>query len=103
MDRAVTMRKTELVATGRAERRSARVALVERSFSSKELDAALDLLELLEIAWHDCYGEPTPPEQVIDDALVVAGGSLAGLIRASRLALTDWRDLRVTALEITDG
>ena len=55
----------------------------------------LDLLE--EFAWHDCYGEISPPEEVIDDILVLSGDRLDGLIGAARLAFADRRDLRVAA------
>jgi hypothetical protein len=43
----------------------------------------LELLELTDFAWHDCYGEVTPPEHVVDDLFVVAQGTLAGLVRAA--------------------
>jgi hypothetical protein len=62
-----------------------------------EVGAALDLLELVELAWHDCYGEITPSDAVVDDVLVLSGGTLAGLVVAARLAVTDWRDLRIAA------
>ncbi len=79
---------------GRREQRRARVATV---IGGAGLDAALDLLELLELAWHDSYGEVTPPDDVIDDILVLSEGSLAGLIAAAHLAVTDWRDARIAA------
>ena len=63
----------------------------------RDVDAALDLIDLVELAWHDCFGELSPPDDVIADALVVADGDLAVLVRACRLALTDRRDLRVAA------
>jgi hypothetical protein len=37
------------------------------------------------------------PDEVIDDILVVAEGTLAGLIFAPRLAIEDSRDLRLRA------
>lgn len=73
------------------------MARVAAEFEPGSVEAALDLIEIMELAWHDVYGEVTPPESVIDDALVVSGGNLAALIRAVRLALADWRDLRVAA------
>ena len=85
------------VVSGRASRRAAREALVVTGFGADRSAAALDLLELVELAWHDCFGEITPPDEVIDDILVVAGGDLASLVRAGRLAVEDWRDLRVAA------
>jgi hypothetical protein len=66
-------------------------------FGEDLASAALDLLELTELAWHDCYGEITPPETVIDDILLLSEGSLGPLIEAARLAVMDWRDLRVAA------
>lgn len=60
-------------------------------------EAALDVLELTELAWHDCYGEVTPPEDVVDDVLACSRGELAGFARAARLAVTDRRDLRLAA------
>jgi hypothetical protein len=65
-------------------------------------ETGLDPLELLELAWHDCYGEVTPSDEVIDDVLLLSGGTLRGLITAARLAVTDWRDLKVTAQELRD-
>jgi hypothetical protein len=69
------------------------------------VEAALDLLELTELAWHDCYGEVTPPDDVIADILVCSKGTLAGLASAARLAVQDARDLRVQADHVrsTDG
>ncbi len=55
------------------------------------------LLELLEFAWHDCYSEITPPEEVVDDVLVLSQGDLSRLISSARLAVSDWRDTRVAA------
>jgi hypothetical protein len=42
---------------GRAARRAARAAQVEAVLGKAHAPAALDLLELAEFAWHDCYGE----------------------------------------------
>jgi hypothetical protein len=85
------------VAVSRAERRAARRGEVERVIGEANADAALDLLELIELAWHDCYGEVTPPDQVIADILVVSRGQLSRLISAGLLAVKDHRDLRVAA------
>jgi hypothetical protein len=81
---------------GRANRRAERDRRARNAFGS-DAGAALDLLELTEFAWHDCYGEVTPPDQVLDDIFVVADGTLAGLVRAARLAVEDFRDLRLAA------
>ena len=40
-------------------------------------DAALDLLELLELAWHDSHGDAAPPTEVVEDVWAVASGDLA--------------------------
>lgn len=82
---------------GRKDRRAARRDRVEAVMGATDVDAALDVLELMELAWHDCYGEPSPPEQVIDDALTVSRGDLASLASAALLGVTDWRDLRLAA------
>lgn len=63
----------------------------------QEASAALDLLELLELAWHDTHGDLTPPADVVEDVWRVADGDLCRLVAAARLAVTDWRDLRVAA------
>jgi hypothetical protein len=63
-------------------------------------DAALDLLELLDLAWHDSHGDPAPPAEVVEDVWAVASGDIARLASASRLAVTDWRDLRLAADEL---
>ena len=81
----------------RAERRAAREERVRRVFGERT-QAALDLLEITELAWHDCYGEITPPEDIVDDMLALSEGDLGKLIAAARLALTDWRDLKMQTL-----
>ena len=42
-------------------------------------------------------GEVSPPDQVLDDVLVVSGGRLDLLASAARLAPEDSRDLRLHA------
>jgi hypothetical protein len=77
---------------------------VEQVFGNIDVTSrALDLLEIVELAWHDCYGEITPPEEVVDDILVLSGGELGGLVMAAHLAVTDWRDLRVPADQVREG
>jgi hypothetical protein len=61
--------------------------------------SVLDLLELTELAWHDCYGEITPPEDIIDDILLCSDGDVPKLIQAARLAVIDRRDLKMWALD----
>jgi hypothetical protein len=68
-------------------------------FGESGADRALDLLEIVEPAWHDCYGERTPADELIDDMLLVSDGTLDGVIAAAHLGITDWRDLRVAADE----
>lgn len=84
------------MAVSRAERRAERRTKVAVLFADRT-DRALDLLEILEMAWHDEYGDITPPEEVIDDILLLSEGNLRHLIRWTRLALVDWRDVRVAA------
>ena len=70
---------------------------MEQRFVPAEVDDALNLLELFELAWHDCYGDVSPPEDVVDDVLLLSNGSLSDLIASVRLAVTDWRDVKVAA------
>ena len=81
---------------GRLNRRALRAERAAAEFGA-EAGAALDLLELTELAWHDCYGEESPGDEVIEDIFVVAQGSMADLARAARLAVEDYRDLRLQA------
>jgi hypothetical protein len=56
-------------------------------FREQDVEAALDLLEVMEFAWHDSYAAATPSEViVVDDVLVRSGGQLGGLVRAVRMA-----------------
>lgn len=81
---------------GRAQRRTERRNKVAVLFADRT-DRALDLLELLEMAWHDTFNEVTPPESVIDDILLLSQGNIRLLIRWARIAVADPRDLRVAA------
>ena len=85
------------MAVSRAERRELRRTRVTAVIGDDEVDAALDLLELVELAWHDCYDEITPSDAVVDDMLVLSEGTLPGLVAAAHLAVTDRRDLRIAA------
>lgn len=91
------------MAVGRAERRAQRRPRVASVFAGDDVDAALDLLELAELAWHDCYGDITPPDAVVEDILTVSEGSMVGLIGAVKLAVTDSRDLKIAADDIRGG
>jgi hypothetical protein len=64
------------VAVGRAERRAERAQMVESVLGSSQASAGLDLLELTEYAWHDCYREITPPDDVILNILICSRGEL---------------------------
>lgn len=84
---------------GKADRRRDRSPRATDVFGS-QATAALDALALLDLAWHDCYGDPCPPEQVVEDIWVVANGDLAQFISAAHLAVVDFRDLRMAANEM---
>lgn len=84
------------MAISRADRRRDRESRARAEFGA-DAEAVLDVLELTEFAWHDCYGEVSPPDAVIDDVFVVARRSLTQFIRAARLAVEDHRDLRMAA------
>lgn len=86
---------------GRKNRRAERSDRVASVIGAPQLEAALDALELMEFAWHDCYGQPNPPEDVVDDVLTVSRGNLADLVSAALLAVTDRRDLRIAAERVT--
>ena len=81
---------------GRAQRRAERRTKVAVMFADST-DRALDLLELLEMAWHDTYQEGTPPEDLIDDILLLSEGNLRLLIRWARIAISDWREVKAAA------
>jgi hypothetical protein len=85
------------MAVSRAERRASRRARVTSALGEELAEPALDLLELVELAWHDCYGEITPPDEVIDDILLLSQGELSHLVSAAHLAISDRRDARVAA------
>lgn len=87
------------MAVGRAERRSEREPRVVAVFGKEQAPLALDLFDITELAWHDCYGEVTPSASVIEDILTMSEGTIGGLIQAALLAVTDWRDLQVVAEE----
>lgn len=85
------------MAVGRAARRERRWEHAVALFGDELAPTALDLLELTELAWHDCYGEVSPPDATIEDMLLVSAGNIEGLIQAALLGVTDWRDLRLAA------
>lgn len=85
------------MALGREERLAALAPRLESEFGADVAHRATEVLTLTELAWHDCYGELSPPADVVDDMLVVAGGDLGRLVQAALLAVTDTRDLRLVA------
>ena len=87
------------MAIGSEQRRNERRPRIEAAFPASHVDAALDLLHLADMAWHDCYGprELEIPPGVLDDILLLAHGDLAELAQVTRLAVIDYRDLRVAA------
>ena len=92
--------KAGKMAISRAERRPERKSRVAAVFDDVLADPVLDLLEITELAWHDCYGDTSPPEEIVDDILLCSRGNITKLIRAARLAVTDWRDLKLLAEQI---
>lgn len=91
------------MAIGRAARRAERAPLVESVLGKSQASAGLDLLELAEYAWHDCYGEITPPDSVILNILICSDGNLTTMIQAVKLAIEDWRDLQLKAEQMHSG
>jgi hypothetical protein len=85
------------VAIGRDARRAERASLVESVLGQPQASAGLDLLELIEYAWHDCYQEITPPDDVILNILICSRGDLATMVHAAMTAVRDWRDLQMWA------
>lgn len=86
-----------VLAVGRAARRAERSSLVESVLGKSQASAGLDLLELIEYAWHDCYGEITPPDDVILNILICSRGKLSEMIHAAKVAIADCRDLQLWA------
>ena len=85
------------MAVGRVERRRDREPQFVAVFGTEKAPVALDLLDVFELAWHDCYREVTPPPGVVEDVLILSDGTIEGLIQAALLAVKDWRDLKVAA------
>ena len=85
------------MAVSRADRRRDRQHRFVAVFGEEAAERALDLMEIVELAWNDCYREVTPPDGVVEDMLVVSGGTVEGLIESARLGITDWLDLRLAA------
>jgi hypothetical protein len=92
------------MAVGSEQRRSARRRDVEALFAADEVEAVLDLLHLADMAWHDCYpGDLEVTPRVLEDVLLCAEGDLATLVRVTRQAVIDFRDVRMAADSIRAG
>jgi hypothetical protein len=63
------------VTIGKAARRAERAPPAESVLVKPQAPAALDLVELLEFAWHDTDGEITPPDDVILNILICSRGT----------------------------
>lgn len=87
------------MAIGSAQRREKRRQRIETTFPSSHVEAALDLLHLTDMAWHDCYGpeDLALPDHVLEDVLLLADGGLVALVSIARQAVIDFRDVRVAA------
>jgi hypothetical protein len=62
-----------------ADRRRTRSERATEVFG-RQSEAALDAWGLLDFAWHDCYGEPSPSEEVVEDIWTVADCDLGRFI-----------------------
>jgi hypothetical protein len=87
-----------VMTVGREQRMAAIRPRIEAEFGPHLVATIIEILTLTELAWHDAYGEPSPPEQVVEDIIVVSGGDLRRFIAAALLAVTDPRDLRLSAV-----
>lgn len=87
------------MAVGRAERWEETKPKAVAAFGEDEetLRTVAAQLEMLEMAWHDVYGEIAPSETIVEQVLYCSQGKLDRLIRATRLAVRDRRDLQVWA------
>jgi hypothetical protein len=90
------------VAVGRAERFEERRPRITRVFGDdvETMRTVRRVFELFEMSWHDCYGEITPPEHVVDEVLLCSRGTIDGLVAAAHQAVIDRRDLHVWASAI---
>jgi hypothetical protein len=87
---------------GRAERWEPREPRVIAVFGSDAdtLRAVGQVFELMELAWHDCYGDVSPPEHVVVDVLVCSGATASRPRRGSPPGGDRLRDLAVLAAEL---
>ena len=89
------------MAVGRAQRFELLKPRVVQLFGASRTRIVFALLELTEMAWHDCYGEVTPPAEVMDDILLCSQGDIEKLIRAANSAVRDYRNLRLRAQSLS--
>ena len=87
------------MAIGSEQRRRERRPRIEEMFAARQARAALDLLHLTDMAWHDCFDpqELEIPPDVLDDVLLLAKGDLATPVSVARAAVIEFRDVRVAA------
>ena len=93
------------VAVGNDQHRAERRPRLETIFGAQHVEAALDLLTMADMAWHDCYGprELEIPPEVLEDILLLCHGELSRLMRVALAAVTDFRDVRMAADEARAG
>jgi hypothetical protein len=91
------------VAVGRDQRRAARRTQLRATFDEASIDPALDVLDLMDLAWHDCFDEVAPPAGVLDDVLVLSDGEVEAPVRHALAAIVDYRDVRIAADEKRRG
>ena len=87
------------MAVGSDQRREERRPIVAAMVPEPDLEAALDLFAIADLAWHDCYGprDLAVPPGVVDDILLLCEGSLRRLVRLALSATWDFRDVRMAA------
>ena len=51
---------------------------------TRRIRSVAHAFELMEMAWHDCYAQITPSENVVEDILLCSGGTLDGKEKAPR-------------------
>jgi hypothetical protein len=82
---------------GRRNRFDAVRPRIVELFGADAVERVEQVLTLMEMAWHDCYGQVAPPQTVLDNILACSGGTLDGLVDAAYLAVIDSRDLAIRA------
>lgn len=85
---------------GRDQRMAELAPRIRAEFGDALAPRVVEVLTLAEFAWHDCYGDVSPPGAVVDDIFVAAAGDLARLVQAALLAVVDVRDLQLWADDV---